>query len=54
MKRLIGVPGDHIHLRDGIVFINGVAQTQPKDGKEMPANPARRCFSTSFRRSAGP
>ena len=26
VKRLIGVPGDHIHLRNGIVFINGVAQ----------------------------
>jgi signal peptidase I len=29
VKRLIGVPGDHIHLRDGIVIINGVAQNQP-------------------------
>jgi len=29
VKRLIGVPGDHIHLRNGIVFINGVAQDQP-------------------------
>ena len=26
VKRLIGVPGDHIHLRNGIVVINGVAQ----------------------------
>ena len=26
VKRLIGVPGDHIHLRSGIVFVNGVAQ----------------------------
>jgi signal peptidase I len=26
VKRLIGVPGDHIHLRDGILIINGVAQ----------------------------
>jgi signal peptidase I len=26
VKRLIGVPGDHIHLRNGIVIINGVAQ----------------------------
>lgn len=26
VKRLIGVPGDHIHLRNGIVFLNGVAQ----------------------------
>ena len=29
VKRLIGVPGDHIHLRDGIVILNGVAQDQP-------------------------
>ena len=26
VKRLIGVPGDHIHLRNGVVFVNGVAQ----------------------------
>ncbi|MFZ0744561.1 MAG: signal peptidase I [Terracidiphilus sp.] len=29
VKRLIGVPGDRIHLHNGIVFINGVAQFQP-------------------------
>ena len=29
VKRLIGVPGDHIHLHNGIVYINGVAQYQP-------------------------
>jgi signal peptidase I len=29
VKRLIGVPGDHIRLRDGVVNINGVAQNQP-------------------------
>src|SRR3954452_9393146 len=32
VKRLIGIPGDHIHLRDGIVYVNGVAQPQPTDG----------------------
>ena len=26
VKRLIGVPGDHLHLRNGIVFMNGDAQ----------------------------
>ena len=26
VKRLIGVPGDRIHLRNGIVIVNGVAQ----------------------------
>jgi len=29
VKRLVGVPGDHIHLRHGVVFLNGVAQTEP-------------------------
>jgi signal peptidase I len=29
VKRLVGVPGDHIHLRNGIVILNGVAQDQP-------------------------
>ncbi len=29
VKRLIGVPGDHIRLRDGIVFLNSVAQSEP-------------------------
>jgi signal peptidase I len=29
VKRLIGVPGDRIHLRNGIVILNGVAQNQP-------------------------
>jgi signal peptidase I len=30
VKRLIGVPGDHIHLHNGIVIINGVAQAPPE------------------------
>ena len=29
VKCLIGVPGDHLHLNNGIVTINGVAQAQP-------------------------
>jgi signal peptidase I len=48
VKRLIGVPGDHIHLRDGIVSINGVAQTQPKDGMDMPASPSEKVFLDEF------
>lgn len=32
VKRCIGVPGDHIHLRDGVVYVNGVAQPQPSTG----------------------
>jgi signal peptidase I len=36
VKRLIGVPGDHIHLNNGIVVINGVAQNPPKEGEISP------------------
>ena len=30
VKRTIGVPGDHIHLRHGVVYLNGVAQNEPQ------------------------
>jgi signal peptidase I len=33
VKRAIGLPGDHIHLRNGIVYINGVAQNEPQAAK---------------------
>jgi signal peptidase I len=36
VKRLIGVPGDRIHLRNGIVILNGVAQDQPPDISQVP------------------
>jgi signal peptidase I len=29
VKRCIGLPGDRIHLRDGIIYLNGVAQNEP-------------------------
>ena len=38
VKRLIGVPGDHIHLRNGIAIINGVAQPQPHAQPTTPEN----------------
>lgn len=38
VKRCIGVPGDHIQLRNGIVIINGVAQSQPYAQPTTPAN----------------
>jgi signal peptidase I len=38
VKRLIGVPGDHIHLRNGIVILNGVAQDQPHAQATTPEN----------------
>ncbi|HEX4156412.1 MAG TPA: signal peptidase I [Acidobacteriaceae bacterium] len=29
VKRAIGLPGDRIHLRHGVVYVNGVAQNEP-------------------------
>lgn len=38
VKRLIALPGDHVHLLDGIVYINGVAQAQPHAQRTTPEN----------------
>ena len=38
VKRLIGVPGDHIHLNDGVVFVNGVAQSEAYAQPTTPEN----------------
>jgi signal peptidase I len=38
VKRLVGVPGDHIHLRNGVVIINGVAQEFPYAMPTTPEN----------------
>ncbi|MEO9898547.1 MAG: signal peptidase I [Paracoccaceae bacterium] len=32
IKRLVGMPGDRIQVKDGILFINGTAATQQPDG----------------------
>lgn len=32
VKRTIGIPGDHIHLQHGVVYLNGVAQNEPRAG----------------------
>jgi signal peptidase I len=40
VKRLIGVPGDRIRLRNGIVILNGVAQDQPHAVPTTPENHA--------------
>ena len=36
VKRAIGIPGDRIHLRNGVVYLNGVAQKEPYAA--MPSN----------------
>jgi signal peptidase I len=33
VKRAVGLPGDHIHLRNGILYLNGVAQNEPQTSK---------------------
>src|ERR1039458_1998633 len=38
VKRLVGVPGDHICLHDGIVSVNGVTQDQPYAEPTTPEN----------------
>jgi len=38
VKRLVGVPGDHIHLRNGIVILNGVAQAEAHAQPTTPEN----------------
>jgi signal peptidase I len=48
VKRLVGMPGDRIHLRNGVVILNGVAQNPPPDGKDLPANPGEKEFLDEF------
>ena len=33
VKRVIGIPGDRLHLRNGVVFLNGKAQVEPETEK---------------------
>lgn len=30
VKRAIAIPGDRIHLRNGVVYLNGIAQSEPQ------------------------
>ena len=38
VKRVIGIPGDHIHLRHGVTYLNNVAQDEPQATKPTAAN----------------
>jgi len=44
VKRVIGVPGDRIHLRDGIVYRNGQALKEPYVLRDGSYNPYRDNF----------
>ncbi|WP_298716933.1 signal peptidase I [Chitinophaga sp.] len=35
IKRCVGIPGDSLMIRDGIVVVNGVAETPPPDGERF-------------------
>jgi signal peptidase I len=39
VKRVIGVPGDRIHLVNGVVYLNGVAQAEPYKIEDDPEEP---------------
>jgi signal peptidase I len=38
VKRAIAIPGDHLHLRNGVVYLNGVAQNEPYAGMPLVDN----------------
>ena len=39
VKRVVGIPGDRIHLRNGVVYLNGVAQYEPHNATPSPDLP---------------
>jgi signal peptidase I len=48
VKRLIGMPGDHIRLHNGVVILNGVAQALPEYGSNEPEDILNRDFLDEF------
>lgn len=48
VKRIIGVPGDRIHLRNGVVFLNGVAQKEPYTYNDPESAPAYNPYADNF------
>ena len=49
VKRLIGVPGDRIHLHEGVVYINGVPQPMPPEGLGTPVlQPSEQTYVDEF------
>jgi signal peptidase I len=38
VKRVVGIPGDHIHLRAGVVYLNGEPQNEPLADKPTDSN----------------
>ena len=48
VKRCIGVPGDHIHLHDGVVYVNGQPYPLPPTGQMTPVSPSDQVFLDEF------
>src|SRR3569833_2448548 len=51
VKRVVGIPGDHIHLRSGVLYVNGVPQSEPFAG--MHTAPDYNPYRDDFPRVAG-
>ena len=43
VKRIIGIPGDTLYMRDGLLFLNGVAQPRGKDSSDFFGRRCRQC-----------
>lgn len=39
VKRLVGIPGDTLYMRDGLLYVNGIAQRQGYGAPTQPAQP---------------
>ena len=52
VKRCVGVPGDHIRLKDGVVYVNGVpqplAKTAADTATDVIADPSELAFLDQF------
>ena len=53
VKRVVGVPGDHLHIQDGKVTVNGVPLAEPYVSFEPPS-PSRDEFPAKSYLEAGP
>jgi len=42
VKRVVGLPGDVVELREGALFVNGVAQPREPDGEAVYGEPSER------------
>ena len=48
VKRLVAVPGDRIHLHEGVLYLNGVAQPPPPEGLDTPLPPSQQSYVDEF------